>query len=1462
MSGIKDTATVTLNVNGAQAKQMMSDIEAKIKQTEARITTLKANMADPKDVEKARKQLKTYQKQLEEMKSATEGVNKALGNLDTATPRELEKALRTLNKQLKDMTPGTEVWDSHIARIKELKERLSEIKEEVAEQKSVWERFKDWALGAWPALDLVTGWGSQLFDVMRGSVDAFAEMDQEMANVRKFTGMTAEQVADLNEEFKKMDTRTSRENLNKLAQEAGRLGKTSKEDVLGFVRAADQINVALDDLGDGATLTLSKLTGIFGDEERYGTEQALLKVGSVINELSQNCSASAPYLADFASRMGGVGAQAKMTISQIMAFGAVLDSNGQAVEASSTALSQVIVRMMQEPAKYAKVAGLDVQKFTNMLKSDVNGALILFLETLQKAGGMDTLSPMFKDMGENGSRAISALSTLATHIDQVKAQQREANIAFAEGTSVTKEFNVQNTTVQASIDKAKKAVNDLRVELGERLAPLMSHLISSSSAVIRALVTLVSFIMENKVAVISLAAGIAAYNIAVNLAAIKTAAFTAASKLMNAALVTQRLVVIAVSGVMALLSGNITRATAAFKLFSLAIKANPIGLAVSLITTAVVAIGSWINKVNEARKAEQELARQRQQQSREFRQQISDISTTAGDYAKKELDRLKKLYDATQDATKSQKERIAAVRELQSSYPTTFGNLSQEEILAGQAASAYENLAKNIIKAARAKAAAEKIKDNEKLLLDLEIEREELEQTISDNSEALEKAIGKRKAVIRKISAKDKLSLSGPSAKDHRLLAQTGAAVQNLNDNLDASAERLETIIMQTGELTNANEKLAKKAEDASKIAPDIDFSTPTVTTPDGPGYVSQEETKKAERERKKKEAEERRVAAKAKREFKAQLDAYKAQRSSADREVLELYKAGSIDYEELLRRRHENELKYYDSSLDHFEKIFADQKDTYLQDDKDYQKLLLDREKSDEKYEQNRIALALDSINRRKMAEEKSVQHIYDVKSDPTVRDEIALQSELYRIRMDALVDTRALYNVGSKEYADVQYRIEALELEKEMTLKKTYFKAVSTLRKEYDKKSAAERFELEKAALDALLRANALTAEQYARYLKGLAEKYKQELPGQSEKSWSSADQNKYDDDTKALEAALNSQLITQAEFNERMANLDRARREKMLAGLKETGGEWNAMLVDVYTSFANLLDGFDGSLEGTLKNIGDCVSAVSAVVGAGMQIATEFARAEAEIQIKAIEKRYDREISLAQGNSYKVKKLEEKKEKETAKVKNEASKKQYAMQIVQAIAQSLVAGLNAYSSTMAIPIVGPALAPAAMAVALAMGATQVALLKKQQQAAAAQGYSKGGFTKPGPVDEPAGVVHAGEWVASQKLLANPVARPMIDALDHAQRTNTIGSLRPDDVSRSITANNSLARIAEGDGSSALMVAAAVRMSQTVDNLTDRLNEPFVTINTVTGDLGIKQAEDEYKRLVNNITPKKYQK
>jgi hypothetical protein len=167
------------------------------------------------------------------------------------------------------------------------------------------------------------------------------------------------------------------------------------------------------------------------------------------------------------------------------------------------------------------------------------------------------------------------------------------------------------------------------------------------------------------------------------------------------------------------------------------------------------------------------------------------------------------------------------------------------------------------------------------------------------------------------------------------------------------------------------------------------------------------------------------------------------------------------------------------------------------------------------------------------------------------------------------------------------------------------------------------------------------------------------------------------------------------------------------------------------------------------------------------------------------------------------------------------------------------------------------------------------QVEAIKKQQEAASAQGYAKGGFTPDGSKDEVAGVVHKGEWVASQELLQSPVARPMIDALDYAQRTNTIGSLRSEDVSRSIVAPSVYAQsaqpsptvIVQQSGSEAQAEIAATHAvmkeyATVIRQLKERLDEPFVTVNTVTGDTGIKQAQDEYEQLMRNKTPKSRRK
>ena len=1449
MSNYTDKTTVSLFVNGEQAKDEMEKLRKKAEELDKQLQAA-MTAGDKKKAKSLQRELDQVNKAFNRTESAAKGTGVVLNNLSNSSIHGLRNALKYLRREISMTKPDTERWRDLADKIDSVKSRLKELNNEVEGSNSTWSKFKGWALSAWPALDLLRQWGGSVTDVIRDSVDAYASMDQEMANVRKFTGMTAEQVEDLNEEFKKIDTRTSREDLNKLAQEAGRLGKTSKEDILGFVRAADVINVALDDLGEGATLTLSKLTGIFGDEARYGTEQSLLKVGSVINELSQNCSASAPYLAEFASRLGGVGSQANMTIPQIMGFGAVLDSNAQAVEASSTALSQVIVRMMQEPAKYAKVAGLDVQKFTEMLKTDTNGALILFLETLQKAGGMDVLSPMFKDRGENGSGAIAALSTLATHIDEVKSQQQVANQAFKEGTSAGNEFAVQNSTVQASLEKCKNAAHEMQVELGQRLQPLMGHLLSSGAAIMRALLTVTKFILDNKGAVLSLTAAIVAYTVAVKYSATVEKAHTA---IMSA----NRIATTAYVMVVALLERKITTATAAFKLLSRTMKLNPIGLIAGTVTLAIGALVTWINKVRSANEEERKAAEERRKRTLEYRKQITDISSASSDYAAGELSRLEKLYKATQDTTKGKKAQIAAVKELQKTYPQAFANLSTEEILAGKAASAYDTLSKSIIKAARAKAAAEKIKENQKELLDIEMADEDAAKSGRESLDRYTELRQKRREKSKRIS---KLVGAGYNTKKER------AELEEIDNNIVESATLLHNAAntlrenkTKKAELKKANDRLAKIAAEAE--AEDAKQPASPVTPYSGGGSEAAQTGAGGSRGR---GGNASGVDEKLRKQLKAQMKIYQDDMEAANEKALDSYIDKESDYEQLMKARHDNEIKYYNDSIDYFKKIFGEKKDAQIEDNADYQRLLADKKKADDEYNKWKLDADIKAIDTRSAAEEADARKEYEAKGDTSISAEIALQAKLFAIRKRALDEKLELYIAGTKEYEETRQQLDALETDKRLEQEKLYLDAVKKLREEYEQKSAAEKFKLEKAVLDELLKANKLSAEKYAEYLKALAEKYKADLPGaeNNSSSWTSADQAKYDADVAALQGALNEQLISQEEYYGRVADLDKEAREKQFAGLKATGGEWNAMLVDVGNSVADLVQRISTGGDGLLGSLSATVGAVSAAVSAGMQIANQFAQAEAQIKTAALEKHYSREIELAQGNSYKVAKLEKKKEKEIAKIKSDASKKQFAMQVIQAIAQTATNALNAYGSAAAIPVVGHILAPIAAAVATAQGMVQVALLKKQQQASEAQGYSKGGFTRPGRVDEPAGIVHAGEWVASQKLLSNPVARPMIDALDYAQRTNTIGSLRAEDVSRSIRANDTLARSADNGEPAALMTAAAAEMARTVDALKSRLDEPFVTVNTVTGDKGIKQAQDEYSRLMNNITPKSKRK
>ncbi len=1333
MSDYATNTSVNLTVNGQQAAETLANLKKHALELSEQIARAAA-AGDKLTLQKLRKELKDTNRQIKEMESSTMQVDNVLRRLDKATPKELQKTLQTLNKQLDYMERGSEAWNIQAQRIRLVKDEIARVNGELARSQTFLERlnskWQEWQTAAMGGVAIITG------AVMAGkkAVQMYAEMEQEMANVRKYTGMTAEQVEHLNEEFKKIDTRSPREELNRLAQEAGRLGKSSEEDVLGFVKAADQINVALDELGDGATLQLSKLTSIFGDEERLGTERSLLAVGSVINELSQNCTAGASYLAQFGQRLAGVGAQAGMTVPQVMAFGAVLDSQGQKVEMSATALSKLIMNLFKNTEKIASATGMDLEKFNAALKSSTNEGLLMLLNRLNELGDMSVLAPVFADMGENGARASAVISALAGNVDMLIWEQEEAAKAFEEATSVTKEFDVQNNTVQAGLEKARKGFQEMAISLGQELMPVMRHFISTTSASMRVMLHLVKFIKEHKTAILSLAAAVATYTVAVNLALIKEKLHAAFIAVKTAALHVHKVAVLAASVAYNRMTGNVVRANAAMKLLNATMMMNPWGLVAAAIVGAGVALAMYLKRQKETTK---ELTMQEQVQQR-----IAEVEKKAAEKYAEESAEIHMLNQMVHNNALSLDARRSALEKLQQLVPDYHAALTAEGKLINDNTDAIDGYLASLEKKIKMEAFEEELTE----VMKKKIEAQRKLQEIADAQRE------KQENPLANIETQHNPYASQMQEQAEALTNNTKAIWQGQLDQAEESIRQI-TQMMNKMNVNPLEGKVKKK--------PDGD--------PAGGGGGDDDKSK-------------------GKNKFQAEDDWREREQAL----IRIAYAKGEKDYEAYTKRMLEIEVTYNQKKLAHKDLVGNEE----VTIEASYQEAL-------KKQRQNAI--------------EGTVQ-----------QEEIAYKEEM-AILQQKYVDGE----LSARQY---QNAIELAELE--------HLRKVANLYEEGSK----ERLKAEKNYHDTSLRYQ----QKHLQEARQAQEKMRQTY---FTKAFRVTDDESYQRDMQNLELVYRQMLKAAGDSKRDRLKVERAFHEaKYQLARKYNKKEAK----ELKKSFRGAIDDSIEWLESDAgKAMTESFSTIVNQMGAIFSGLSDIIQAELDIQTAQIERKYDREISYAEGNKSQEVALEQQKEAEIAKAKQEANRKMFAMQVMQAVAQTAMSAISAYSSAAAIPVVGFVMAPIAAAMAVAAGAIQIAAIKKQQQASEATGYMEGGFTKPGRKDEPAGIVHAGEWVASQDLLRNPQARAMIETLDYAQRTNTVGRLSASDVSQSITAPQRIAK-AQQSGELLAVASASQALSRSVNEMNQRLHEPFVTVNTVSGDAGIKKAQDEYDQLIRNKTPK----
>ena len=1422
----REVKEIILRINDEGAKKEINELTKRLENARNAKQALEQKHTNGKSwSEKERKNLVMYTKeiqqcerQLDRMRATGKNVEQVLNNMSGAGPKELKKTVSALNRELNSgaIARGSAEWKRYQQAIREANTELQRIKEEQKAVEPMSTRFAEWG-NKWVGITTTITTGLQALtgvsSTMRQSVQDYASMQEAESQVIKYTGMTKKEVHELNEEFKKIDTRTPRERLNALAGDAGRLGITSKESILEFVDAADKINVALgEDLGEDAVKNIGKLAMMFGEDKTKGLRGAMLATGSAINEVAQNSSAAEEYLVEFTARVAGAGKQAGISQANILGYASVLDENMLRNETSATAFQNIMMKMFQEPTKFAQIAGLNVKEFTRLVKDDANEALLQFVTSLSQKGGLSELAPLFDKMKLDGQGAASVLSVMAGKIDDIRERQALANKAYDEGTSLINEFNVQNNTVQAGLDKIKNKFHELSVELGERLEPVASRLISSTGVAYRSMLAVADFLVEHKMEIVRLSIVWGTYAIVSATVTLwekrKAIQMAVTSNLIKAQIVLQRswaAATLVLRTAYYLLTGNLTRATAAMRVLNTVTKANPWGLLASAI--AAVAMVVW--QLVGATKAETDALEGQEKKLNA----IQRAQNAASEEMAREKSRVEELTRVLRDNTQSLDTRKTALENLKKIVPGYNAELDKEGRLIRDNRKAIDDYIIGLENMAMAKAVQKELEalsakeleatlrkrrkqnnvdkvqwqlDNnpryashketrqlsansygpEAQIVSQDRVRAEKKKELRIQQEALNKAEQDELQILRE---KKELQAYSKAKGYDKLL------VQEDSGESDKEVEKKRSEIV---EAQRQREKDLKKSYDEGLITKKeyrdqlVNIERESLTKQRDLYRVGTKEWEEANDkllrlEKKQREGQDEVNKAEKERVTKALREIVNAQRQSEE-ELKGLYATGQI-----------NRQDYRDRLAEIERDSLTKQRDVHRANTEEWQKANDKLLEFENKQKEKRANWSEADIDRETEEKKRALQG--------QLLSEEAYAEETYLIERDALKRKAELWKgFNAEKSAGYEEQLAELDDGHRLAKEKKFLEKLKSMREEYVRKTPQEQMDIELKMLEEMHDRKLIKEEEYERMSAAIRTKYrnadtpKGKPDGRSEREkdidgmagiGGSKSSGKPVSDAYGLSDAvvgLGSEFAAKAQMYAKIEQLEQegvVTHEEAIAAKKRADEEYAA-------NFVNRLQ------------------AAYAMASAIMSAYSDYNQACLQAEQAKVSARYDKEIEMAGKDSKRGKALQEQKEKDLAALKNKYNKRAMKIQVAQALAQTAMAAIQAYQSAAAIPVVGYILGPIAAAAAVAAGMMQVAAIKKQQEAQSA-GYYEGGFTGGNRYKEEAGIVHEGEFVANHQAVRNPAVLPVLRFIDQAQRNNTIGSLTTADVSRAVGVN-----------------------------------------------------------------------
>lgn len=1442
MANYPEEAEVILKIDSKEAQQKLDSLKQQATDLRKEFSTA-FKKGDTKEINRINQELQKTTREIKKMQTNAANVSDAMKRLGELTPKELRRTLGQINAELNSgrVPRGSKEWDEYASQLSIVHKELTRVQAELRaggkDRKVFFDDIAKWGqkwVGAYTIIDDVLSKLGLDFQEMRANFEA---KEESQANLKALTGLDddaiqwltgqADKLATTMDETGLRVTQSSREILD-----AYMMVGSNKPELLGSSEELNAVTVEAMRLASAAKMELGPAVDAMTtalNQYGEGADQAARFV-NVLAAGSKSGASNVEQQAASILKAGTAAASANVTFEELVGAIEMLGEKGIKGEVAGTGLKKLFL-VLQTGAKETnpKVVGL------NAALENLN-AMVERAEKKKVGGGASFLKDMF------GEEAYSIASILSANTEAV----RNYTDAVTDTHTAVEQAAINSDTTAAKMAQMRNKTEEAGNELMKTLNPAIGFLAQAAGTLVGVLPVVVNAIVACRGAILGAAAAILLYNTAT-----------------KASIILDKLKVFWTD-----------TARGSLKKLYVTLISNPYGAIAAVIGAVIGMLIQMSRRHEEAAKAAAEHAAEERRLAKEAVEYEAEAKKSAAE----ELRRAKALYDAATDETKSKKKRIKAAKQLIDLYPAQLKGLSAEKIAAGEAATAYEALTASILENARAKAAANKLIKNEEEIFDAQAEIDAL------NAE--KKVLEEERDVIKAQNQKNKKAIAQTNPTQ---MAMPGGAIAARNENpingtilLDKQISEIDDKVDAQQRIIDvnkkANENIAKTFKDNKVFNEQLAGGGTTTAT-----KITLGET---EKERKEREKKERDAAKKAREALKKELDEAKSLRDTAEAQNIARYATGLIDFREYSAEKERVEKEYADKVVEIHEKHNKIDIAAYGAALKSRMELLKKHQDEQRKFSLQQ----LDKDHREK--EDKIVADFYDPSSS-VFQNERALNQSLLQEDLRYLKRKKDCYAKGSKEAADIQKQIDDRLAQDKLDKQKELVELIERYRSSREPEMAEARCDVELAILEEGYKQKKISEEEYLEWKKRINEQYEFQaeaarkkkkdfavIPGAdgagktvdlrtpSERRSDEMSEILTDRDQTldALKDLYEKGEIDEQTYLDRRVSINKEANEKIANMVKEGLDQQTAMIFDLGEAWYSLFSNIAETGRFSFENLADAAGSTVSALCAGVEMYTRFAQAQAQIDIANTEAKYDAMIQAAGNNKAKVEQLEKEKEEKVKKIKAEAQEKEFQAKIVEAIAQTAQNAIIAYGSMAGIPVVGPALAAAAAAAATAMGMVQIALIKKQQQAAKASGYYSGGFTDRDPDNRrEVGVVHANEFVANHKAVANPALSPVLSLIDRAQRTNTVGSLTAADVSnalgqgRGVSARGEVA--APHPASDPLLAGTVAAMADTsaatrraIDRLSDNLEGGIETYVVMDGEQGLHKKLRHYERLIQN--------